>query len=96
MPRVPEVEMIDWDMSPEAITICQAPDGSDRLWELGRYMNFDSVIWLRMQGLRLQGHCCTLPCLPPSPVVLFCHACWRAACPCCCYLELWSWSGPAV
>lgn len=34
--RVPEVEMIDWDISPESITICQAPDGSDRLWELGR------------------------------------------------------------
>ena len=24
-----------WEMSPESITICQAPDDSDRLWELG-------------------------------------------------------------
>ena len=24
-----------WEMSPESITICQAPDDSGRLWELG-------------------------------------------------------------
>ena len=67
--RQPEVEMIDWDISPEAITICQAPDGSDRLWELGRSGSM-TQIWGQRPGplCEAASAACGIGCLCKRPV----------------------------